>query len=135
MNTVPARSQSPFGESISAQTFTASDPLHQQFVEAVEVYRPFEVPGELGPLCEQITLPEAVELVEAIMKRDSHEVRCKHRPLFARTWTASTAKSSGPIILQCKDPGRVSCLTCQWHCDCGRDLENRAVLAAHASLA
>jgi hypothetical protein len=77
MNTVPARSQSPFGESISAQTFTASDPLHQQFVEAVEVYRPFEVPGELGPLCEQITLPEAVELVEAIMKRDSHEVRCQ----------------------------------------------------------
>ena len=41
----------------------------------------------------------------------------KHRPLFARTCTASTAKSSGPIILQCKDPGRVSCLTCQWHCE------------------
>ena len=46
----------------------------------------------------------------------------KHRPLFARTCTASTAKSSGPIILQCKSPGRVSCLTCQWHCEV-RDAE------------
>lgn len=114
MNTVPARSQSPFGELISAETFTASDhtvlcafrnrmrhkaiwavitPLHQQFVEAVEVYRPFEVPGkaeptwtmwpsdagvwvserELGPLCEPITLPEAVELVEAILKTEMHK--------------------------------------------------------------
>jgi hypothetical protein len=41
----------------------------------------------------------------------------KHRPLFGWSCTASTmtATSSGPIILQCKDPGRVSCLTCQWH--------------------
>jgi len=114
MNTVPARSQSPFGESISADGFTESDhkvlrafrnrmrrkaiwavitPLHQQFVEAVEIYRPFEVPGkaeptwtmwpsaagiwvserELGPLCEPITLPEAVELVEAILKMEMHK--------------------------------------------------------------
>ena len=108
MNTVPARSQSPFGESISADGFTASDhkvlrafrnrmrrkaiwavitPLHQQFVEAVEIYRPFEVPGkaeptwtmwpsaagiwvsdrEFGPLCEPTTLIEAIEMVEVIL--------------------------------------------------------------------
>src|SRR5262249_49348465 len=66
MTILPARPQSPYGDSISADTFTAPDhkvhcafrnrlrrkavwaivtPLHQQFLEAVEVYRPFEVPG------------------------------------------------------------------------------------------
>jgi len=71
-------------------------PLHQQFLEAVEVYRPFEVPGaakpswtiwttaagvlvwerEIGLLCEPITLPEAVELVEAILKAEMVKAIC-----------------------------------------------------------
>ena len=67
--------------------WAVSNPLHQQFIEAVEIYRPFEVPGkaeppwtmwpsaagiwvsdrEFGPLCEPTTLIEAVEIVEAIL--------------------------------------------------------------------
>lgn len=117
MPTVPARPQSLFADSIAADTFTTSDhkalcafrnrlrrkaiwatvtPLHQQFLEAVEVYRPFEVPGkakpswtiwttaagvlvwerEIGLLCEPITLPEAVELVEKILKAEMVKAIC-----------------------------------------------------------
>ena len=63
------------------------NPLHQQFIEAVEIYRPFEVPGkgepswmmwpsaagiwvsdrEFGPLCEPTTLIEAIEIVEVVL--------------------------------------------------------------------
>jgi hypothetical protein len=41
--------------------------------------------------------------------------------MFAWTCTAPTAAvaASGPIILQCKDPGRASCMTCQWYCEVG----------------
>jgi hypothetical protein len=109
MTTVPALPHSPYGESVSADTFTVSDhkvlyafrnrlrrkavwvvitPLHQQFIEALEIYRPFEVPGkaepswtmwpsaagiwvsdrEFGPLCEPTTIIEAIEMVEVILE-------------------------------------------------------------------
>ena len=104
MNTVPARSQSPFGESISAETFTASDhtvlrafrnrmrrkaiwavitPLHQQFVEAVEVYRPFEVPGKAEPTWTM--WPSAL----ASGSRSENLVPCANRSPFPKRLSSS----------------------------------------------
>jgi hypothetical protein len=109
---VPAApAKSPFGQSISPLPFTMADhgallafrrrlrrkavwvvvtPTHSELPEAVEVYRPFEVPERAiaswtlwrsaagvwlydkvaGPLGEPTTMDEALEIVEAILKTE-----------------------------------------------------------------
>jgi hypothetical protein len=109
--TLPAPPQSPFGDSLLGLSFTMIDhkalcafrrrlrrkavwavitSSHHELTEAVQVYRPYELPGkaepswiiwrsvagvwvqdrEDGPLGEPVELAEALEFVEAVLKTE-----------------------------------------------------------------